>query len=411
MRKINLYIAAITVSSGLFLSGCQSNQIKAVKSPEVLAEFEIPADSNHILLPVRFQGKEYQFALDTGSTNIVFDDSFRDSLGKRFLWPKSASAAHGKKIKVEMFSELDVPPAYLGPLKFEDCGLIAVCDLDQLIPEQNRTFDGIIGMKFLKKYIVQIDFDNGKVTFFKGKKDFDLFSMFKPKENEYPEWGEPIPLKTKLFSENRYIKGSLLGDMSIDFKIDSGWLFPGVLKSRTFDKVNSLIIRKKNVIESTAVRSNNRGVILITDKFSVGSLEYKDMLFQKSNKSMLGLPFLSRHLVTFDFPNNMIYLKKGKNFDKGTRVRISLGETGCILSSENYLVVNVDANGPAYKKGIREKDILIKINDLDVTSLNMVQFMELPLSVQPENGKLTFTFKRGDGIFTVDFVKQDLEEN
>ena len=126
---------------------------------------------------------------------------------------------------------------------------------------------------------------------------------------------------------------------------------------------------------------------------------------------MLGLPFLSRHLVTFDFPNNMIYLKKGKNFDKGTSVRISLGETGCILSSENYLVVNVDANGPAYKKGIREKDILIKINDLDVTSLNMVQFMELPLSVQPENGKLTFTFKRGDGIFTVDFVKQDLEEN
>jgi hypothetical protein len=28
-----------------------------------------------------------------------------------------------------------------------------------------------------------------------------------------------------------------------------------------------------------------------------------------------------------------------------------------------------------------------------------------------ENVKLTFTFKRGDGIFTVDFVKQDLEEN
>jgi len=52
-------------------------------------------------------------------------------------------------------------------------------------------------MEFLVKYIVQIDFDNKKVTFFKSRKDIDLFFFLRPKENKHPEWGEPIPLKKK----------------------------------------------------------------------------------------------------------------------------------------------------------------------------------------------------------------------
>ena len=100
MRKIHLSVALIIISGGILFPGCQSIQPRVVSTPEVLAEFEIPGNTKHITLPVKFKGEEYQFILDTGATDTVFDDSFKDQLGKRFLWPKKATGARGKVIKV-----------------------------------------------------------------------------------------------------------------------------------------------------------------------------------------------------------------------------------------------------------------------------------------------------------------------
>lgn len=410
MRKIHLSVALIIISGSFLFSGCQSVESKAVAPLEVLAEFEIQDGLNQIILPVKFQGEEYQFVLDTGSTYTVFDNSFKDKLGKRFLWPKKATAAHGKKVEVEFFR---APHAYLGPLNLKDSFLIGVCNLDQLIARENRKFQGIIGMKFLKNHIVQIDFDNGKVTFFKGKKDIDIFFFLRSKENKHPEWGEPIPLKTKLFSGLRYIRGKLLDDTSADFMIDSGWGSPDSLKSSLFEKVHCNLTSgtKHGSMSTTAVKSLNFGKLKVIERFSVGSFEYKNNFFQKSNKSILGLSFLSRHLVTFDFPNHKMYLKKGENFNKPASINISLYQFNLNIrkSGDNIIAFEIDPNGLAYRKGIRQKDILLKVNDQDVSSLGVVEFLEFlsQLSV-PKDGALTFTFKRGDDIIEVSFEKSDI---
>lgn len=410
MRKIHLSVALIIVSGSFLFSGCQSVESKAIAPPEVLAEFEIQDGMNQIILPVKFQGEEYQFVLDTGSTYTVFDNSFKDKLGKRFLWPKKATAAHGKKIKVEFFH---APHAYIGPLNLKDSFLIGVCNLDQLIAGENRKIQGIIGMEFLKKHIVQIDFDNGKVTFFRGKKDTDIFSFLRQKENKHPEWGEPIPLKTKLFCSLRYIRGKLLDNTSSDFMIDSGWSSPDSLKSGLFEKVHSnLTSGTKHVsMSTTAVKSLNFGKLKVIERFSVGPFEYKNNFFQKSNESILGLSFLSRHLVTFDFPNHKMYLKKGENFNKPPSINISLYQLNLKIrkSGDNIIAFEIDPNGVAYRKGIRQKDILLKVNEQDVSSFGVVEFLEFlsQLSV-PKDGALTFTFKRGDDIIEVSFEKSDI---
>lgn len=410
MRKIHLSVALIIISGSFLFPGCQSVESKAVAPLEVLAEFEIQDGLNQIILPVKFQGEEYQFILDTGSTNTTFDDSFKDKLGKRFLWPKKATASHGKKVEVEFFR---APHAYLGPLNLKDSFLIGVCNLDQLIAREKRKIQGIIGMKFLKKHIVQIDFDNGKVTFFKGKKDIDIFFFLRSKENKHPEWGEPIPLKTKLFSGLRYIRGKLLDDTSADFMIDSGWGSPDSLKSSLFEKAHSNLTSgtKHGSMSTTAVKSLNFGKLKVIERFSVGSFEYKNNFFQKSNESILGLSFLSRHLVTFDFPNHKMYLKKGENFNKQPSINISLYQLNLKIrkSSDNIIAFEIDPNGLAYRKGIRQKDILLKVNEQDVSSLGVVEFLEFlsQLSV-PKDGALTFTFKRGDDIIEVSFEKSDI---
>ncbi len=409
MRKINLYIVITIISSVIFFSGCQSNQQKA---PQVLAEFEYSGDTNEALVPVEFQGQVYQFALDTGAEKTVFDTRLKDKLGKQFPWPlprtMSMKLANGKTAKGEIFP---TPKAKIGPLKLKGSPFVAVVDCNVFGGE----IPGLIGMDFLKKYVVQIDYDNKKVTFFKGKKEYNLFSMFKPKQNKHPEWGEPVPLKTKHFSEKAYyVEGSIFKDIKTDFLIDSGRILPfGAIGSEVLEKIdsyNAKEIKDVNILPIITMPLSNDAVLL--GQYSIGTVKYKNHIFQKHYKSVLGHDFLSRHIVTFDFPNKIMYLKKGKNFDKFPSIIIFLGSTGCGINPVNYEVVESDPNSLAYERGIKEKDVLIKINNQDISHMNLTEFKEFLLKTPAsEDGKRTWTFKRGDEIFTVTFTKQDIESN
>ncbi|MBN2588631.1 MAG: aspartyl protease family protein [Sedimentisphaerales bacterium] len=408
MKKSSLSIAIIIISSNLLLSGCQTGQTKVVAAPEVLAEFDFSIDEGKIILPVQFKGQEYPFLLDTGATGTIFDDSFKDKLGNRFLWPKSATLARGRKAKIEYYR---YPDASLGPLKFNDLNLIGVLDCDLWFGSKTPIkYRGIIGMDILKKYIVQIDFDNGKVTFFKGKQEFDLFSMFKPKENTHPEWGEAIQMKNPLFSNKRFfVTGNLPDNTKAEFLIDSGWYTTNALNTKLFKKVKSeypVFADDENITTDNEASQNRK----IVNSFSLGNYEYENIMFQKNNESILGYDFLSRHIVTFDFPNKIMYFKKGNNYDKQPPIHIILGDTRFTINSRSHAVEIIDPNSLAYEKGIREKDVLFMINHYDISSLNVAELMNLPVSAD-ENNEIIFTFKRGDEVFIVEFTKQDLEQN
>ena len=404
MRKINWCISSIIVLNFLFLSGCQTGQTKA---PKVLAEFKYSNNTNEALLPVEFHGQIYQFGLDTGSSKTVFDIRFKDKLGKPFLWPipftLSAVLANGKIAKGEAFP---TPKAKIGPFKLKGFPFVGVIDCNVFGGE----IPGVIGMDFLKKYVVQIDYDNKKVTFFKGEKDFGIFSSFKSKQNKHPEWGEPVPLKTKLFAKNNYkVKGIFFEDIETDFLIDSGWGLP-------YDVIDSNVIKR---IESRMAREINDGnvppyLILpvtndykIVERFNLDNLEFKDYLVKDNHDSVLGQEFLSRHIVTFDFPNKIMYLKKGKNYDEQPDISIPIGVTGFVVNSKDYVVEKVDPNSSAYKKGVREKDILVKVNDENIQNMNITEFMKCLMKLPDANGgRIPFTFKRGDETFIAVFIKK-----
>ena len=168
----------------------------------------------------------------------------------------------------------------------------------------------------------------------------------------------------------------------------------------------------KNGNQSAAVRTSNRGKVIITEEFSVGTFEYNDMFFQKSNLSILGLPFLSRHLVTFDFPNDTMYLKKGMNFSKPSIPPIYIEglEFAVQYVGTKAIVTFVDPNGLAYSRGVRKNDILVEINETDITSFSVAEFTEFwtKLFIRPVS-ILSFTFRRGDDMMTVTFISRDKE--
>ena len=394
------------------LSGCATlnqNSPEQIAEPEVLAKFELTSGNKLLSLPVQFDGEQL-FVLDTGSSKTIFDISLKDKLGKRILWPKKGKASHGKPITIEYFQ---APHAHLGSLCLKKCNKIGVLDLAPVSSGAGQKVDGIIGMDFLKKYVVQIDFDNRTVSFIKSKKEGNIFSFLEPAKNSHPEWGQPIAIRYEFLSGLPLVKATIDNNISVEFMIDTGFssFYECHLKSDILQKIRPNIQSIVNGSSHTAAGevSFASKKMAVVDKFSIGPFEYSDSIFLESNSSMLGLVFLSRHLVTFDFPNRKMYLKEGDRFSKTGDFPISLSCGFDMIRDENNIIIGtVDSNSVAYTKGIRQKDIVIKINSQDV-SLHSTRELYVYLTSLPKNSeKFAITLKRGYNTFEVVF---DVEEN
>ena len=75
-------------------------------------------------------------------------------------------------------------------------------------------------------------------------------------------------------------------------------------------------------------------------------------------------------------------------------------------------VTELDPNGLAYSKGIREKDILIKVNELDVSSFHIEEHMNIDTQLSLQNREeVIFTFKCNDEIIVIPVSKSDINKN
>jgi len=320
-------------------------------------EFTFTKGETPICLPVIFKGKEFCFVLDTGSSNTVFDVLFKHELGK----PKSLAEAKTTSDSI-VVQTYDALPAFIGPYSMQNCDEVACLNLKMLTLITGKEISGIIGMNFLRKHVLQIDFDNGRLLFLKI-----------PKEKNF-DWGEEFTFSFNSIGLPQ-IKGNVLGCIKVDFTIDTGSNATGNLDRRIFEK----ILSKKNLITSETLASTPSGLVKSKaariDRLSIGSFEYQDLIFREDDVNNLGLDFLSRHLVTFDFPNNKIYLKKGKEFLKMDKSDMS--GLHLLRISNETVVHSVDKDSPAAKAGIRSKDIILKVEGKNADEYGMWALRQL----------------------------------
>jgi len=406
MRNIKFRGLLVLFSGCVLVGAVRSDEPNSAPGPNVLAQFKIDKSAKEILLPVKLGGKEYLFQLDTGCSTILFDISLRDKLRE----PKGTCKVKTPAGTVGSSELFDAPRAFLGPLSLK--GTVGVVDLQPISSFHKTRRHGVIGMNFLKDYCVQMDFDKGLVSFLKSKPDRGIFSFLRPSTNKHPEWGERISIRYESGSGIPHIAAKADG-VNLDFTIDTGYVHligqpdlpvshsSGALESRVLNKLRSKI----HFEPGQSVRTTGKGKesfdsdkAAVVSRFSIGALEYKDAVFREGGESVLGMPFLSRHLVTFDFPNRKIYLKKGKYFDKPTALFLSRSDLGFTLRrrQNDIFVSDVDPNGPAYAKGMRQQDVVIRVDNVDVASHSLSELW--PLLSQKDKEELTITIKRGDDI-------------
>ena len=369
MKRAYIITLALAVFFVMSAQPCDSAEPAGATGaqPKMLSRFKIPPNGQPILLPVILKGKTYSFLLDTGASHTTFDLPMQSLLGE----PKDTILVETPDKKTHEMRVYYAPDASVGNLNLQLGGVVYCVDLSELKEATGLDIKGVVGMGLLRKYAMQIDFDQG------------ILSFFESDEKEHPDWGQEIPMDS-LPNGIPFVLGTLFEEIRVPFLVDTGYGDTGTLSENVF---NHLLEQKKlKMVETTLVgKANGSFNSLITriDGLALGDRTFKGLVFDKGQKaSILGLGFLSRHKVTFDFPNSKLYLKKGGNYEKPDEDDMSGLH---LLKKEIGIVVHsLDKGSPAAMSGLKVKDVLQTVNGQDTGKYTLLQIRTL---LKSEDGK------------------------
>lgn len=311
MRTIRSPFAVGLHLSMLLLCSCATPTNPAVGSsgPSLLAETVINKDtgcgSAAIIVLRSEDGRELPFIVDTGAPMTALDKSLEPRLGK--CLGTHTLDNFGALYQGSVYA---APELYLGDTRLAtDVNTITSDILQKVSADAGRPVLGILGMDCLQHYCIQLDFKARKMRFLdpgriEPKRLGKAFPLtFSSEGNDCVEWVRP------------YIHCShLVGEEEIDLLIDTGHgddgaLEPGILRR----EIQARTLRPV----SDPNDANEPRAACLAECVWNGEC-YRDLVLANGRntkesddgENSLGLRFLARHLVTFDFPHRMMYLKK-----------------------------------------------------------------------------------------------------
>jgi hypothetical protein len=355
-----------------------ANQITPASAPPdpalILEQFDVFNDGDLLIVPVQVGGKTYAFCIDTGCVQNVYDSSLRGILGDRL--PDSLIDTPNGICNIQQYRE---PTATIGKLAFKTGNPVCVTDLGNLRAATGHKIYGLIGLDFLKQYTVRIDFDRGKLYFLR---------------EPGPQPGAAITMV------NGPLGPGIDADLPIGkhrFVIDTGYRgHSGGLRKDAYDLLMALghlhLVAEEKAQTVGAVTKHVCGSL---DSLSIGSFRHRELVFNREENSYLGLSYLSRFNVIFDFPRSTLYVTKSQYYNSSDPVGLS----GLHLLRRNGLDVvrAVDQNSPAEKSGIKPGDILFR---LDGKPVSQQRIHSLWKCLRTPNPRLSITIRRNQEELT-----------
>ena len=235
--------------------------------------------------------EHWQFVLDTGSPVTILDKSLEPKLGQR-LGTKTNDYGWWGKRTVGIYAP---PKLYLGDTELMTGGQVLTDDLSSMA-RPGRQVQGILGTDCLHYYCFQLDFAGRKLRF------------LDPNHPGEQELGKAFPLT--ISHANITIHGTLMGAKDVPIGVDTAAYDDGALGAKAFQqevsKQNDVFIRQWKNAAGTQTRESR------FHEGTFGSDAYRDLILMEcpTGENFIGLRFLARHLVTFNFPKRMLYLKR-----------------------------------------------------------------------------------------------------
>lgn len=217
---------------------------------------------------------------------------------------------------------------------------------------------GILGMDFLRQYVLQIDFDAGRLRLLKssdGAPGIERPIIMGP--SDCPK----VMVKLPLFGLGR-----------TEFKIDTGesGIGSGSLRPEFFDcLLDRHRIKGVNRVPITTFDGLQNYRCGFVEAIAIGDLQHKQQNFREGRSNSLALGYLSRYKVTFDFSRKRAFFAKGLQFERP----YPFNQSGVYLEmlDGNLIVDGVDEGGLGFSCGLRKNDQLLRIGDNDFRNMKL----------------------------------------
>lgn len=295
--------------SALLLCSCATRpQASGLTPPPARpADVTINKDAGrgvHLYITLRLQsGEELPFLVDTGSPMTILSKSREPELGK-CLGTETLSN-FGTTYEASVYA---MPRLYLGDTPLITDSNVLTSDLiEKMLAHSRHPVMGILGMDCLRHYCIHLDFQAGKMRFLDPNHlKMDQLGQVLPltfvrADGEPPEWVHPCVSHCSL-------AGGVDGDLLIDTGANcDGLLEPGLFRREAREQ-------RLRIPADSDKEPNDLGLPQrVWSGNTYTSLWVRNGASStdgESGENSLGLRFLARHLVTFDFPHRTMYLKQ-----------------------------------------------------------------------------------------------------
>lgn len=377
-----------------------SNNAKRVHIP-----FEIY--NNLIVIPVILNNQlPLKFVLDTGvRTTILTEKAFSDILNLVYTKKYTISGLGGEKL-VDAYITNNVSLTLPGVRGRGHAMLVLEKDYLELRNFLGADVHGILGYELFSRFIVEINYDKRILTlttpdYFKPKKKYKSIPMTiedtKPYIHGQIEYKSGEKVRTKLL-------------------VDTG-ASHGLLLEKDSDPEIFVPEKHINTPLGRGLGGTLTGEIARLKSFNMGGMCWEDIIatFPDSNSLLdsiksagtfrngsVGGEILSRFNVIIDFPQEKLYLKRGKHYKK----RFTYNLSGLVVKAKGsrlntYEISDVRKNSVGEEAGFEQGDIIMSINNIDVSKLHLNNIINYLNS--RENKKIKITVKRGDERITHKF--------
>jgi len=246
-----------------------------------------------LVLPIRVSSAKEEtsalFRIDTGATVTMLDKSFEPTLGARLGKEQLNNVFENGRKRMEKAHRYAAPKLYVGGVRLKTGDTILTSDT---FASAGDRCQGTLGMDCLKHYCIQVDFAAHKARFLEsdGLKRGTLGRAFPI------EYVNRVPVVSLDFLER-----------NLRFIVDTGFT-PGALDGTLPPE----FIAK--ALQNSAAKEVANGWFSF-ETMEISGERYKGLSFEKLQiedgavQGFIGLYFMGRHMVTFDFPGKTLYLR------------------------------------------------------------------------------------------------------